>query len=233
MADASEKEWTENRQSVQKKFLMESREEMYRFLGRLFREEMDGTLLSNMQKMEFPSECEEEELTKGYGLMAHFLKQYSERMLLDLEADYARVFLGAGISAGQAAFPYESVYTSPKKIIMQDARDQVMHFYFKKGVAQSEITKDFLEDHIALELEFMAYLCNQAQKTIQKRDWEGYAKNISEQAAFLKKHLLNWVPAFCQDVKKYAQTDFYKSVSIIASGYLKLDAQLMDTLIPA
>jgi len=54
--------------------------------------------------------------------------------LNDLAVDYARIFLGVGIAEGSAAYPYESVYTSKKRIIMQDTLDQVKAMYVAKGI---------------------------------------------------------------------------------------------------
>ena len=69
------------------------------------------------------------------------------------------LFLAAGINQGKAAFPYESVYTSSKKIVMQEAWENVKKIYSQNGFSLEDGSSDILEDHIAVELEFMAHLC--------------------------------------------------------------------------
>ena len=43
-------------------------------------------------------------------------------------------FLGAGIAEGLVAFPFESVYTSKDRLVMQDAYEQVLRIYRSNGV---------------------------------------------------------------------------------------------------
>lgn len=56
-----------------------------------------------------------------------------------------------------AAYPFESVHTSPKRLMMQEARDEVLAVYRSEGLDKLPSWKES-EDHIALELEFMAVL---------------------------------------------------------------------------
>ncbi|SDE38575.1 TorD/DmsD family molecular chaperone [Sporomusa acidovorans] len=210
--------------------IMENRENLYRFLGRLYKVEVDQALLDQLEGLCFPVECGEDELAAGYRLLAGYCQQLTGDPLTDLAVDYARVFLGAGIAGNEAAYPYESVYTSPKRLIMQEARDQVMAAYRAKGLSKLE-TLDVPEDHIALELEFMAYLCQETQQALSRRDWPAVATCLKEQRDFFVQHLLNWVPAFCADIEKYGETKFYKAVAKITKGYLRLERTLMEELI--
>lgn len=189
--------------------LTQTRADFYRFLSRLFQREVNQPLMDHLKGMRFPIESSEGELQAGYQQLQDFLAGFANLDLTELEADYAKVFLGAGISEGAAAFPYESVYTSQKKSMMQDARDQVMAIYEAKGLCIDQGKTALMEDHAAIELEFMAGLCAEG--------------DIEEQKEFLDKHLLNWMPKLCADMQKHARTDFYQAVAKIAAGYLKLD----------
>ena len=210
--------------------IIANREKLYQFLGHIYKIEVDQTLLEQMEGMCFPNKCGEEELDAGYQMLEKYLRHPGNDPLTDLAVDYARVFLGAGIVGNEAAYPYESVYTSPKRLIMQEARDQVMAAYRAKGLTKVE-TQDVPEDHIALELEFMAYLCHDTQQAIDRDDWEAVSVYIEEQLDFLTKHLLNWVPAFCVDIEKYAGTDFYKAVAKVTTGYLRLERNILENML--
>lgn len=210
--------------------LSANREKLYRFLGRIYQFEADQTLLDQMKGMCFPTECDEGEVGKGYRMLAKYLGHPGHDPLTDLAVDYARVFLGAGIAGDAVAYPYESIYTSPKRLIMQDARDQVVAAYRAKGLNKAE-RLDFPEDHIALELEFMAHLCHETQHALDMQEGLLVSACLKEQMDFLAQHLLNWVPAFCADVEKFAGTEFYKAVAKVTNGYLHLERTILEELI--
>jgi anaerobic sulfite reductase subunit A len=204
---------------------MKNRENLYRFLGKIYRKEVDQNFLDQMNAMEFPIDGPDSDLSKGFGMIRDYLEHYGDDALTDLAVDYAKVFLAAGASQSNAAFPYESVYTSRKRIVMQDAWEKVCEIYTAKGLAKGNVTKDIMEDHITLELEYMALLCKEAQE--DEENWE----LLYEQRDFLNQHLLNWVPEFCADINKYADTMFYKSIGKITDAYLKLDRAILDSMI--
>lgn len=204
--------------------LMNHRENIYRFLGYIYRKEIDQALLDQIKEMSFPKDCGVHELDEGYRMLKEYLDNSSGDMINELAIDYAKVFLAAGLSDGSAAFPYESVYTSRKKIVMQDAWEQVYKVYAAEGLGKGDVGSDVLEDHIALELEFMAYLCKKAQNDEENQEW------IIKQKEFINQHLLNWIPEFCLEIDKYADTLFYKGIGKITNGYLKMDKDLLDSI---
>jgi TorA maturation chaperone TorD len=193
-----------------------SRAGLYRWLSRLYRAEVDRTLLDQLRAMRDPEGCRDADLRDGYRLLRDSLQDEGGRDLLDdLAADYAKVFLGAGHAKGSeaAAFPFASVYTSPKRIVMQEARDRAVQAYARRGLRSGGIA-GVPEDHLALLLAFMAILVDDAP--------------AAEQLDFLQQHLLNWVPAFCSDLEKHAATPFYRSIGKITSGWLRLDSRCLE-----
>lgn len=202
-----------------------SRENMYKLLARFYRIEADADMLSQLAGMEFPQDCPPE-MGAGYQQLETAVKD-GNLSLEDLAVDYARIFLGAGIVDFDAAYPYESVYTSPKKLIMQEARDEVVAFYQKCGVARDKELNE-PEDHMAFELEFMAYLCREAIQACQEKNEEQLAKVLSWQQEFLTSHIMKWADDFCEDIFKYAATDFYKGAAKITRGYLHMELEFMQ-----
>ena len=208
---------------------MVNRENLYRFLGRLYLEEIDATTLERLKVMRFPADGDDAAYSAGYKLLKEYLDTCGQSALTELAADYAKVFLGAGSAQGPAAFPYESVYTSHQRIMMQDPRDQVMAIFAAKGLRKEDNV--ISEDHIALLLSFMAFLCNESQSVSDTHDSAGVIECLKAQKDFLEQHLLNWVPAFCADIENLADTAFYKGVGKITDGYLRLDGAILDSLI--
>lgn len=197
--------------------MMTARANFYRFLSRLYLLEVDETLWNAMQNMTFPVDAAEGDMKAGFELMRGYLDANAEgdlaAVLDDLAVDYARIFLSAGVAQGKAAFPYESVYTSRKHLVMQDSRMDVVALYAKRGVTPSKDNYHVPEDHLGYLCEYMAILID-----------EGAA---DEQKAFLKNHLLNWVSAFTVDMGKYAATDFYGGLAKLTRGFLLLEQEIM------
>lgn len=210
------------------KQLMLNRRNLYHFFARFFQKEIDEEFFESLKHIEFPAEREENALTEFQDALLR-LNEYFEydagESLDDLAADYAKTFLGAGSADGAAAFPYESVYTSPKRIMMQDAWNQVCEIYETKGIERNEAANDLLEDHIAMEMEFMAFLCEETSQYTET------LAGLEEQREFLNKHLLNWAPEFCLDIKVHADTEFYRMVGQLTTGFLQLDSFILDKMI--
>ena len=84
---------------------------------------------------------------------------------------------------------------------------------------------------MAIELEFMAYLCEKTTEAVNDGN-KGSARNyLKKQKDFLEKHLLNWAPSFCSDIERLAREDFYIAVARITTGYLELEKELIGQII--
>jgi len=210
--------------------LTTNRSSMYGFLARIYRVEVDQGFLDQLARMDLSVDVDEPEISEGYRLLKGFLGHLAGSALTDLAVEYARIFLGAGLARGDAAFPYESVYTSPDRLVMQEARDQVLKIYREERLDRAEAFNE-PEDHVALELEFMAYLCQKTTEALKAGDKVGTLGYLTKQKDFLEKHLIPWVPTFCADIQRIAQRDFYKAVARITVGYLGMEQELIGELI--
>ena len=137
--------------------LTAQRSAVYRLLARLYRVEVDEEFLTELKAMRFPAATGNTAVDAGYRAIATYLSGADAHAITDLAVDYVRAFIGHGIDAYSAAYPFESVYTSPKRLMMQEARDEVLAVYRSEGLDKLPSWKES-EDHIALELEFMAVL---------------------------------------------------------------------------
>ena len=203
---------------------------MYAFIARLYRQEVDKDLLSSLHRLDFAAAADEPEIAAGYRMMEGFLRQGNDDQEVELAVDYARIFLGCGPKQGEGAFPYESVYTSPRGLIMQEARDQVVAVYRSEGMVRDSSFSE-PEDHIAFELVFMEYLCRSMLKALHQEDEEQVLSCLHKQKEFLDQHLMNWVPGFCQDVERIAATDFYRGLAKVTVGYLRMEQELLNELL--
>ncbi|MDR0501485.1 MAG: molecular chaperone TorD family protein [Coriobacteriales bacterium] len=210
--------------------VMQGRMATYRFLSRLYRKEVDQELLDQLIAMRYPVKSGNAEMDAGYRMMHGYICSTWERTLTDLAIDFARVFLGHGINAHSAAYPFESVHTSAKRLLMNDARDEVLAIYRANGIEKTNAWREG-EDHIALELEFISLLIERTLELLQVKDEEQVFSLLRTQLNFLDNHLLNWVPMLVIEMQKFAKTDFYRALALITSGYLTVDREILEDIL--
>ena len=106
--------------------LMNMRARTYGLLANLFREEVDADSLRELQAMRFPTATGNAKVDEGYHLLYDYLKTAWDDSVTELAIDFVRTFIGHGVNAYSAAYPYESVYTSERRLMMQEARAEVL-----------------------------------------------------------------------------------------------------------
>lgn len=222
-----------------------ARRDTYAFLARMYRVEIDQSLLAAMKGLSFEGRGDGA-FARGAQRLCGYLEALPFNAKTELAVDFAKVFLGMGAENGKAAYPYESVYTSEEHLMMQDAHSAVARLFREKGVAPVSaraVQADYLAaalgdavepvDHIAHELDFMAYLVEEGQRFAEADDAVAVATSVGEQWSFLTEHLLAWVPAFCADVERFAETDFYRAVAQMTAAWVQEDDGLLADLVSA
>jgi TorA maturation chaperone TorD len=210
--------------------LMRGRMATYHFLARLFRSEVDQELYATLTTMRFPTQTGNDLVDEGYRMLCTYLSTANVDVLTELAIDYVRAFIGAGNTGYSAAYPYESVYTSPKRLMMQDARDEVLACYQAAGIAKQASWKEG-EDHLALELEFEQVLIERTLEAYAVGDEEACVRLLLLQRGFLQDHLLAWYPMMAADMQTFPRTLFYQGVGKLTSGFLQSDLELLDELL--
>jgi TorA maturation chaperone TorD len=210
--------------------ILQNRAATYGFLSRVYRQEVTAAFLVDLAA-QAASEAEDEMESEGYRLLRDFVAGMAradvEKVRIDLATEYASLFLNMG---HRPVAPYESVYTSPERLLMQKARDDVLALYRQEGLDRIDEFHE-PEDHLAVELEFMAYLCQKAMAAMEAGDRAGAAAALRQQKEFLQKHLLVWVPAFCRDVQQAAETGFYRGLALITAEHLAMESETVDDLL--
>ena len=209
---------------------MESRAATYGLLARLYRREVDQALLEELKTVHFPFDTGNGLVDSGYRMMVTYLSKTWENTLTELAADYLRTFLGHGIDGHSAAYPYESVYTSERRLLMQDARTEVLALFRANGLEKDSSFKD-AEDHIALELEFMQLMALRCAEALRSNDADEALALVRAQAAFLDDHLMAWVPLFTTEMLKFAKTDLYRGLSRVTEGFLTEDQRVLEEIL--
>ncbi len=209
---------------------MRSRAETYGMLARIFRVEADEPFVKELRGMRFPTSTGNEHADKGYRLLYNYLRGVWEDTQLDLARDYARTFIGHGVNGRSAAYPYESVHTSEKRLLMQDARDEVLAVYRANNLKKDKSWRD-CEDHIALELEFMQVMAKRTAKALSHGQEDEAIEMLRTQRSFLENHLANWVPIFVHDIMEWSETDFYRGAGELLLGFVETEQDALSDLL--
>lgn len=210
--------------------LMRSRAQTYGLLSRIYRVEADRDLLDEMRGMRFPTSTGSAKADEGYRLLYSYLKKVWDDSVTELAIDYVRVFVGHGVNAFSAAYPFESVHTSERRLLMQEARDEVLAIYRANNLKRGDSWNEG-EDHIALELEFMQVMANRTAEALDSGDEDAAIELLKTQYGFLEDHLINWVPMLVSDMEKFAQTDFYRGTGLLTLGFIETDEELLRDLL--
>lgn len=213
------------------------REIFYLFLSRSFSREVDKTFLksaieiSNSLK-DFFRDFKENSLNRGRQLLESFfqeIKQIEENIVLkDLAKDYAFLFLGVGRENVSLC---ESAYRSQRGLLFQGAYFEIMEEYRKVGLTKRENFHE-PEDHLSIELVYMANLCHWSISSIEKRKKKEIEQYYSWQRSFLHDHLMQWIPSFAKGLLETSPSKFYKALAYLLKGYIKMDYDLIDSLLP-
>lgn len=209
--------------------LMDSRANVYKVLSRGFREEMDEDFARELAD-DFAFESSDGELYTVLAEVKASLDGVDEGMLEQLAVVFDRVFFGMGPITARHAFPYESVYTSDKGILMQDAYTQVVRTYREEHLAKDASFRE-PEDHLAVELAFMATLAERTATFLREGHEQAAQETIRQQINFLQDHLLNWIDMFCADLIKADDGGFYGSLAQFSELFLHKDASLLSEMV--
>ena len=212
--------------------LCEQRAAAYGWIARLFKVEVDEPLLASLKATEYPQGTGDPDLDLGYRKIAIYLSSTAQGTLLELAVDYVRTFIGHRNDTYGAAYPFESVYTSEKRLLMQAARNEVLAIYRKAGMTVDDSWSD-PEDHIAIELEYMQVMAGKTAQALRDGDESLAMRCLEEQRDFLDNHLLSWTPMLTEDMKRFAKTGFYQGLAYLTDGFLRVDEGFFEEVLAA
>jgi putative dimethyl sulfoxide reductase chaperone len=143
-----------------------------------------------------------------------------------LSKEYLRLFVGPG---RVQCPPYESVHRQDRPIlerglVMGPSTADVRHRYAEAGLVLPKNFTD-LPDHIAVEMEFMHFLCSEELKSIEQGNLQESARRKTMEQEFLKEHLEHWVEGFADCVLKSTNSSFYKSAAGLLKSFVKNESE--------
>lgn len=131
-----------------------------------------------------------------------------EAALQALQVEYTYLFINA--VPRLPAPPYASAYAD-RGLLMGKPAEDALYAYRQAGLILAEEYDD-LPDHLAAELQFLAWLGEQANVAHNVGD-EGQVQALAaQQQTFLEQQVRSWLPEFCQRVDQAARIPFYREI---------------------
>lgn len=207
---------------------LQTRQNLYRLQSHLLAQAVNPELLKELAQgglFQALAQVTEGDLQQGFiHLSAYCLKLQQGALSLEtavaqLRDEYNRLFVGPG---HLEAPPWESVYRSVDHLVFGEETLEVRKAFETFGLVTKKLNQE-PDDHIALELEFMERLCGMALEAGDKGEDPGYY--LQAQKRFLEEHLLEWAPAWAEDVYQAAESNFFKGLALSTRAFLEEDYQ--------
>ena len=139
----------------------------------------------------------------------------SPESLLDMEKDYTWMCFA---SKPRQVYLFESVYREGK--LLQESTFEIARLYYDAGLKLSEAFK-LPPDHIAVELEFMAFLLFKEAEALREGniDKENLARRL--QSETLTNHLIPFGLSVAGRMEKNARTAYYRLLARLLRSVLE------------
>lgn len=122
-----------------------------------------------------------------------------------MKDEYTRLFLGPD---HLSAPPWESVYTSPERLLFQKSILDVRRRYRKHGLLPVGYPRT-ADDHVSLLLHFPALLYERAADALEAEDIPLCRGLLTDAYQFETEHLLNWLSGYAADMEPLPAKIFY------------------------
>ncbi len=205
-------------------------------LGKILYQDLDQSWLESLIQDEIfeesPFGAEQAEMQHGLELLQRWTSEnhsgISETEMKALLRDQLQLFIGTDRVLAPL---WESVYFSKQRLVFQEQTLQVREWYARFNLQLERLNRE-PDDHIGLELLFVAQLATRAVQAMDSNEQETAAELRHAEREFLAEHLLRWGPAWAKLVKKHAQTDFYRGIGHVVHGTLLALAELHQIPMP-
>lgn len=211
------KEYSERNDMVQ---TARQRSNIYGLLALIYRAEVTKKLLQHIKDPKFLSVLSE----MGAELEDDFLKRSEDDLIEDLAVEYTRLLMGPD----KHISPHESVHHERDDgdwgTLWGKSTVEVKKFIETTGlVYRSEYSG--MPDHISVELEFMQEVTRRETRAREEHDNDGVLCCLMMEKQFLKDHLLEWVPVFCDKIISEAELSFYREMAKVTKQFIEFEKE--------
>lgn len=208
----------------------EVRAMVYGLLARIFLAPPDPDLLQTLRHPgileEWPWGRGNPRVEEGLDRLRHAL---STSAVDGLTEEYRELFWGPG---PVLAPPWESVYLDREHVVFGAETLQVRALFRRFGLESRQLNQE-PDDHIGLQLQFLAHLSAQTSERLKEGDWATASSYIDGQRECVEAHLLRFVHLFAERLFQHGCSDFYKGAAALMMGTIDVDRNLLGRLTAA
>jgi TorA maturation chaperone TorD len=163
---------------------------------------------------------------KDFLILLDAVLKDEDQTLNKISSNFTRLFVGPGVVEVD---PWESVYVTNEHILFQPSTLEVRKAYVAQGLIPSKYPH-VADDHIALELDFMAELAARLADAFVADDIAAVDEALSASEAFLSQHLLRFASGFNVALAKAKHNYFYKEAGALLNEFLKVDIGALEEI---
>lgn len=163
---------------------------------------------------------------RAWTSLVHRLGSLDDDDVDRMRTQYTGLFLSG--SRDLTVQPYESSYAPVSEYDIATVSAAVESRYRRAGIQLA--TTGELPDHVAVELEFCAYLCHQEGDAVSDVDAAHWR---AERRSFLDDHLIRWLPDFAAKLARVMPDSLYTEASEVVRGVAADDLVIIDALAAA
>lgn len=130
--------------------------------------------------------------------------------------EFTRLFEGPGVPA---APPYASYYLNGG-ILMGPPAIAARRSYVEWGLVPEELG-GVHDDHVALELAFLAHVTEEATSAWELSDLARVEACAANEKAFVRTHLVGWIPQFCDRMKGASSDPLFQELATVTRAVLE------------
>ncbi|MEG2616135.1 MAG: molecular chaperone TorD family protein [Raoultibacter sp.] len=143
-----------------------------------------------------------------------------------LRDEYTRAFEGP---ESLPAPPWESVYVSSKRLLFQESTLKIRDTYRAEGLLAALYPR-VADDHLSLELAFLAHLAQRALDACAISDQEALVHALDVSHSFLVDHLAKWVGGFADDIAAWKSDSLYALAAHALVAFVQVDLNNLDQM---
>ena len=194
------------------------RSNVYGLLATVYRQEVTSGLLQQIKGPQFLGVLS----NLGIQLGDDFFHKNEEELLEDMAVEYTRILLGPG----KHISPHESVHhqrdDTQQGQLWGESTVEIKKFIESSGLDYRSEYRG-LPDHISVELEFMQQVTLREEQAWREEVKDGALYCLRIEKKFVEKHLIRWIPIFCEKVIREAELPFYREMAALTKNFVEFE----------
>lgn len=193
-----------------------AREGLYRLISGVFIEEPGPELLAALREPETLASLAE----AGVRFGSDFLDPDPDALAETLACEYTTMFAASG-----GFPPVESIRLTGR--YQQGPHFDVKETYRRAGFAVRKGRFQVLEDHLGMELLFVAELLSRGVAALDRGDRDGHRAIDHDIKRFWSLHLARWVRGYCRLVERATEHSLYREMARFLAGFADEEIRAM------